>query len=330
MCCRYFIPEDGDEERYPNIFKIDETNKAATTLEKIKKQFPLQGVFVFRFLRNLNGTMVWLDAGSGGYDDSQVTIPVDLTDGLLMKVTRVQNSSSGVDGQNFAINTSSSMKSSASSNSNSVQSPFGLTSLESSAAQKDCGNETAKPNKPAARRGSEQLMKFEEETPNPLNAKAGDAGNSADLFGFDPFAGGEFNASDAPSSNTDSIFRDFDNLTPPPVATSTTPTVDPFASTGSGATVNAGMKGNNNSNSNGGLSGLSGLNMNPMQGGMGGGNVMGNPMGGGMGGGMNAMNGGMGGNNMNRNTSGGRNGNGNGDAFSSLGGLGSNNGNRKW
>ena len=87
---RYFIPEDGDDEKHPNIFKVDDCNANSISLEKLKKSFPLPGVFIFRFLRNLNGTMVWLDGGSGNYDDAQVMIPID-SDGLFAKVTRIEN-----------------------------------------------------------------------------------------------------------------------------------------------------------------------------------------------------------------------------------------------
>ncbi len=35
FCCRYFIPEDGDDEKHPNCFLLEETK--AVTLHIVKQ-----------------------------------------------------------------------------------------------------------------------------------------------------------------------------------------------------------------------------------------------------------------------------------------------------
>jgi hypothetical protein len=59
MYIRYFIPEDGDDEAHPNVFKV--LQDSGVTLADIKQSFPIAGTYHFRFLRSLESFTVWMD-----------------------------------------------------------------------------------------------------------------------------------------------------------------------------------------------------------------------------------------------------------------------------
>ena len=56
----YYVPEDKDELSTPNAFLM-QCPMADITLEKIERQFPLPGAFIFRFKYSHSGQNVWLD-----------------------------------------------------------------------------------------------------------------------------------------------------------------------------------------------------------------------------------------------------------------------------
>ncbi|CAB9522682.1 expressed unknown protein [Seminavis robusta] len=68
---RYFIPEDGDEEAYPNVFLAAKSRHAGVppTLGQIRDAFPLPGRYHFRFKsplfpggdRDKDAMAVWMD-----------------------------------------------------------------------------------------------------------------------------------------------------------------------------------------------------------------------------------------------------------------------------
>lgn len=84
MFVKYFLPEDGDDQNHPNVFRFDSTSPQIT-LGQIKKSFPIPGIYHFRFLTSVGSTVVWMDV----LNDTDV---VPLTDGnLIMKVSRIEN-----------------------------------------------------------------------------------------------------------------------------------------------------------------------------------------------------------------------------------------------
>jgi hypothetical protein len=90
---RYFIPEDGDSEAFPNVFLAPKPRQPGypPTLGEIKNSFPLPGRYHFRFKSPLvpgsdrdRGSMaVWLDCA----DDAQA-VPT-WKSGIVAKVTRI-------------------------------------------------------------------------------------------------------------------------------------------------------------------------------------------------------------------------------------------------
>lgn len=91
--CSYFIPEDGDEEMYPNVFLAPKPRVAGTppTLGQIKDAFPLPGVYHFRFKsplypggdRDKGAIPVWMDM-------TQDATPVPTwKNSIVAKVTRL-------------------------------------------------------------------------------------------------------------------------------------------------------------------------------------------------------------------------------------------------
>lgn len=89
MFIKYFIPEDGDDQQHPNVFRLSTTNnESIPSLLEIKKKFPVPGEYHFRFLTTVGKYTVWLDMvePSGAVPVYQGTI--------FTKVTRVVSSSS--------------------------------------------------------------------------------------------------------------------------------------------------------------------------------------------------------------------------------------------
>jgi len=87
MFVKYFIPEDGDEQAHPNVFRLEASQP---TLAEIKSAFPVPGLYHFRFLKNIGSHIVWLDA----VDDGSA-LPM-FQGSLFIKVSRIANSSSSV------------------------------------------------------------------------------------------------------------------------------------------------------------------------------------------------------------------------------------------
>ena len=56
----YFIPEDKDSSEKMNIFMIPKDYKFLR-LNDIKENFPLPGIYYFRFKFEFNGKDVWID-----------------------------------------------------------------------------------------------------------------------------------------------------------------------------------------------------------------------------------------------------------------------------
>ena len=81
----YFVPEDGDEEKHPNVYTLPPNSEV--DLGVIQQTFPLAAapgeVFVFRFKFRWKKGYVWLDLSS--QND-----PLPLFDGrIVMKVSRI-------------------------------------------------------------------------------------------------------------------------------------------------------------------------------------------------------------------------------------------------
>ena len=77
----YYVPEDKDELSTPNAFLM-QCALADITLDKIERQFPLPGDFIFRFKYSHSGQNVWLDL-------SNKKCPVPKYDNkIIIKATR--------------------------------------------------------------------------------------------------------------------------------------------------------------------------------------------------------------------------------------------------
>ncbi len=85
---KYFVPEDGDEQSHPNVFKVQGCSSvSALTLGLLKKSFPVEGAYHFRFLTSLPGnkTKVWLDI----LEDSSSVPTVEGNSEVFAKVSRI-------------------------------------------------------------------------------------------------------------------------------------------------------------------------------------------------------------------------------------------------
>lgn len=91
--CRYFIPEDGDDETHPNVFLAPKARQpgAPPTLQAVKDAFPLPGHYHFRFKsplypggdRDKGSIPVWMDV-------TQPRQPVPAwKNSIVAKVTRI-------------------------------------------------------------------------------------------------------------------------------------------------------------------------------------------------------------------------------------------------
>lgn len=81
MWIKYFVPEDGDDANHPNVFQAEKVN----TLEDIKRAFPLSGSYHFRFLKEIDKMIVWLDVV-----ESNSQIPT-FQGGIFIKANRLRN-----------------------------------------------------------------------------------------------------------------------------------------------------------------------------------------------------------------------------------------------
>ena len=108
MFVKYFIPEDGDEQAHPNVFRLDSTQPTFSEIKSVSstqvqiilsfvftrhllkpfQAFPVAGNYHFRFLKNIGSHIVWLDV----VDDGSA-LPT-FQGSLFIKASRIANSSS--------------------------------------------------------------------------------------------------------------------------------------------------------------------------------------------------------------------------------------------
>ena len=81
MLIKYIVPEDGDDQAHPNVFKI--TASQAPTLGQLKKAFPLPGKYHFRCLRSINNMTVWMDTT----DDNAALVAFE--GAIFLKASRI-------------------------------------------------------------------------------------------------------------------------------------------------------------------------------------------------------------------------------------------------
>lgn len=77
----YYLPEDKDELTTPNAFII-RAPLAEISLERIERDFPMEGNFFFRFKYSHAGQTVWLDLSN-----KKCAVP-KYNNQVIMKVTR--------------------------------------------------------------------------------------------------------------------------------------------------------------------------------------------------------------------------------------------------
>jgi DIX domain len=78
----YHIPEDFDDPEQPNAFGIGK-NLEDVKLSDIKRLFPIEGTYMFRFKNVINKTTVWIDLN----DDNSNAIPYQ--NKIIIKATRL-------------------------------------------------------------------------------------------------------------------------------------------------------------------------------------------------------------------------------------------------
>lgn len=84
---RYIVPEDGDDERHPNVFRVE--SAGPLTLAVLKQEFPLPGIYFFRALRTIGGQQLWMDV----IEDSSLVVPEGEEANIFLKVSRLQTAS---------------------------------------------------------------------------------------------------------------------------------------------------------------------------------------------------------------------------------------------
>ena len=152
---KYFIPEDGDDQLHPNVFKVNGCeNVAGLTLGHIKKSFPVAGKYHFRFLQELGGTVkVWMDC----INETEI-VPHSVDNEVFAKVSRI-----GVHHYNIAHPPSSSSagRSPTESESTTRRESFGNpnTGDRTSISSQNSGGGNS-------RRNSERLISFEGDSPS--------------------------------------------------------------------------------------------------------------------------------------------------------------------
>ena len=202
---KYFIPEDGDDQAHPNVFKVSGCASVKTlTLGELKEAFPVSGKYHFRFLQQLGGTKmtVWMDA----IDESEL-VPYGDEGQVFAKVSRI-----GVQHYNTAHPQSSSSSSSPPSSSSSPTAanqrresfgaPGNLAERTTSTDSNSGGGAGG------GRRNSERLISFEADSPSksPFHASdaaqmgagsvasGGSGGGDEGLLDFGPSDGADFAA----------------------------------------------------------------------------------------------------------------------------------------
>jgi hypothetical protein len=235
---KYFIPEDGDMQSNPNVFKVEKCKSVSTlTLGHIKASFPIDGKYHFRFLVSLpsNAGKVWMDAINP--DD---IVPHSSNSEVFAKVSRI-----GVQHYNIAhqlppqqqqqsSNNTRSPTATSSTRRDSFGAPTGSGSGERDSIDSGRGGGSN------SRRGSERLISFSDDTPSKspfhatgtnINSGGGDEG----LLDFGSSDDADFEAASASSSNNggsniDLFALDSSTISQTPV--STTPLPSPMSSMG--------------------------------------------------------------------------------------------------
>lgn len=189
MFVKYFIPEDGDEQLHPNVFKIQQQGQQVA-LGTIKKSFPLPGSYHFRFLHcagnNGSSSRVWLDVV-----DDDALIPVT-DDGILAKVSRIHNNRcEGQEGRNIngasfpsKINTQQSEKSRPTSEKliNFDSDSGGLSPISKSVDSRGSSTTAAGINLSS---GSDDLIGFNATLEPVVSSSSSRNPSNIDLFGLD-------------------------------------------------------------------------------------------------------------------------------------------------
>jgi hypothetical protein len=80
---KYFVPEDGDAPEHPNVFTL-RLQSDVLTLHSLRQQFPVPGVYQFRFMSSVGSLTVWRDLL---YDDD--CIPAQ-NGAVFIKASRLQ------------------------------------------------------------------------------------------------------------------------------------------------------------------------------------------------------------------------------------------------
>jgi len=208
---KYFIPDDGDDQAHPNVFKVSGCESVKElSLGDMKRSFPVLGKYHFRFLQKIGGTnmSVWMDA----VDESEL-VPHDDDGQVFAKVSRI-----GVHGHSKLESSSSSSAAAAAAAAAASSSHAASSSSSSSAAASQRRESFGMPGGGAgrstlqdsngggggSRRNSERLISFEAESPSksPFHAddldafgdagaaQAGTAGAAAQAPGVGASSGG--------------------------------------------------------------------------------------------------------------------------------------------
>ena len=267
---KYFIPEDGDDQSHPNVFKVQGcASVSALTLGLLKKSFPVEGTYHFRFLTTVPGakTKVWLDV----LDDAAV-LPQSEGSEVFAKISRIgvqqfhavqqAPSSSSVPSRPVRQGPGSSATSASDGHAtrrDSFGNP-GSTNERSVSSDSNSGG--------ASRRNSERLISFTEESPSKADFTRAPSGGEEGLLDFGASDDNDFNVAAAASSlgGSHSDLFSLDSATISPVPLSPSPM---------GANGGNPMGGMHSFGHNGSGTGLNGMGshhqtMNPMGGGMGG------------------------------------------------------------
>jgi len=281
---KYFCPEDGDEQAHPNVFKVQGcASVSALTLGLLKKSFPVEGTYHFRFLTSIPGakTKVWLDV----LDDA-ASLPQSEGSEVFAKVSRIgvqqsntvqQAPSSSSVPSRPARNATGSALDGQATRRDSFGNPGSTSERQLSSDSTGSGN---------ARRNSERLISFTEESPVHVEFTRAPSGGEEGLLDFGSSDDTDLNAAAAATtaagSHSDLFSLDSSTISPVPLS----PAPSPMGANGANSMNGFGRNGSGN-----GLNAMGHQPMNPMGGGnnnFGGNNMMG--MGQGMGmQGINAM-----------------------------------------
>ena len=264
---KYFVPEDGDDHKHPNVFKVHGcASISALTLGLLKKSFPVEGNYHFRFLTSVPGAnaKVWLDVM-----DDTAALPQAEGNEIFAKVSRIgvqrsnivqQAPSSSSVPTRLVRQGSGSSPTAASDHAtrrDSFGNPGGTNDRTTSSDSTNSGNGNA-------RRNSERLISFTEESPVKADFTRAPSGGEEGLLDFGSSDDQDLNAAAAVSSGSHNDLFSLDSSTISPVPLSPMPS------------SNGGMNAFGQNGSGNGLNGIGTHqhSANPMGGGGGGGNAM--------------------------------------------------------